>query len=296
MGFLIEGFESADRLSTPFMVAGARYFETMGTRIVAGRDFAAADDGGAEPVLIVNESAAARLSTLTGREALGMGLSFEGPDGPFRRVVGISADAKTSSVRADPVAMVYTPQAQTPGWSRMNLVVRSSAAEPGSVLGAVRSAFRETDPNVPAIGVVTLAEYLDSTLGNERLSAALLGFSAILAVVLAGVGLYGVLSYSVGQRRGELGIRMALGAQTGDVRRMVVRHGMVLALLGAVLGLAGAAASGSLLSGFLFGVSGFDATTYVGVIAILAVVAWAASYIPARRATRVDPLTALRTD
>ena len=296
MGFQIEGFESPDRLSTPFLVAGARYFETMGTPIVAGRDFRAADDGRAEPVLIVNESAAASLRTLTGRDALGMGLSFQGSEGPFRRIVGVAVDAKTSSVRADPVPMVYTPHAQTPGWSRMNLLVRSSAAQPDGVLGAVRLAFRETDPNVPAIGVMTLAAYLDSTLGNERLSAALLGFSAILALVLAGIGLYGVLSYSVGRRRGELGIRMALGAQTGDLRRMVVRHGMVLVLLGAVLGLAGAAASGSLLSGFLFGVSSLDATTYVGVIAILVVVAGAASYIPARRATRVDPLTALRTD
>jgi len=295
-GYQIEGFESPERLSTAFLVAGPRYFETVGTPILAGRDFAVADNERAEPVLIVNESAATELSTLTGREVLGMGLSFAGPDGPFRRIVGVAVDAKTSSVRADPIPMVYTPQAQTPGWSRMTLLVRASSTELASTLGAVRLAFRETDPNVPAIGVMTLTSYLDSTLGNERLSAALLGFSAILAVVLAGVGLYGVLSYSVGQRRGELGIRMALGAQTGDVRRMVVRHGMVLALLGAALGLAGAAAAGSLLSGLLFGVSSFDVTTYVGVIAILAVVACTASYIPARRATRVDPLTALRTD
>jgi len=277
-------------------VAGSRYFKTMGIPMLAGRDFGATDDGRGEPVVILNQRAAERFRSLTGREALGAGISFDGPDGPFGRVVGVAADSRTSSVRADPVPMAYVPHAQTPGWSRMTLLARSSTATTDSALGAVRVAFRETDPNVPVVGVTALSAYLDSTLVNERSSAGLLGFSALLALVLASIGLYGVLSYSVGQRNVELGIRMALGAQTGDVRRMVVRQGMVLVLFGVTLGLAGAAASSSLLSGFLFGISSLDATTYIGAIAILAVAALMACYVPARRATRVDPLTALRSD
>ncbi len=296
MSFNIEGFESPDPLFINLLVAGNRYFETMGIPMVAGRDFAATDDERGEPVVIFNQRAAERFRSLTGREALGAGISFDGPDGPFGRVVGVATDSKTSSVRADPIPMVYLPQAQTPGWSRMTLLARSSTATTGSALGAVRVAFRETDPNVSVVGVAALSDYLDSTLVNERLSAGLLGFSAVLALVLAGIGLYGVLAYSVGRRKRELGIRMALGAQTSDLRRMVVRQGMVLVLLGATLGVAGAAASGSFLSGFLFGVSSLDATTYIAVIAILAVAALIASYVPARRATRVDPLTALRSD
>jgi len=296
MGFHIEGFESPDRLFINFLVAGSRYFETMGIPMLAGRDFGATDDGRGEPVVILNQRAAERFRSLTGREALGAGISFDGPDGPFGRVVGVAADSRTSSVRADPVPMAYVPHAQTPGWSRMTLLARSSTATTDSALGAVRVAFRETDPNVPVVGVTALSAYLDSTLVNERLSAGLLGFSALLALVLASIGLYGVLSYSVGQRNVELGIRMALGAQTGDVRRMVVRQGMVLVLFGVTLGLAAAAASSSLLSGFLFGISSLDATTYIGAIAILAVAALMACYVPARRATRVDPLTALRSD
>ena len=295
-GINIEGFESPDRLSLNFLVAGSRYFETMGIPMVAGRDFGASDDERGEPVLILNQRAAERFRSLTGREALGAGISVNGPEGPFARVVGVATDSKTSSVRADPVPMMYAPHAQVPGWSRMTLLARSATATTDSALGAVRVAFRETDPNVPVVGVVALSEYLDSTLVNERLSAGLLGFSAVLALVLAGIGLYGVLAYSVGRRKVELGIRMALGAQTGDVRRMVVRQGMFLVLVGATLGFAGAAASSSLLSGFLFGISSLDATTYIAVLAILGVVAVMASYVPARRATRVDPLTALRPD
>jgi len=291
--FDIEGVDLPERQVISYMGAGARYFETMGIPMVAGRDFTAADDPRAPPVLIVNQSAANRIRGLSGRDALGAGIRMGEPEGPFARIIGVAADSKTTSVRADPLPMVYLPLAQNQGSARLVLLARSAVA-PAGVLDAVRVAFREIDPNVPAVGVMRLSDYLDSTLGFERLSAGLLTFSAFLALVLASVGLYGVLSYSVGRRRGELGIRMALGAQANDVRRMVVRQGMVLVTIGAILGLAGAAASGSLLAGFLFGVSGLDVTTYVAVIAILAVVAGVASYIPARRATTVDPAITLR--
>lgn len=294
--FDIEGFEVAERPRLSFMATGPRYFETLGISMLAGRDFRTEDELSGEAVVIINQSAADTLRKLTGRAALGTGLRMAQSDQPFARVIGVAADSKTASVRADPVPMIYVPHAQVPGFSRMTLLARTGPASAVSAVGAVRQAIRDTDPDVPAVGVMTLGQYLDSTLGPERLAAGLLTFSAMLALVLASIGLYGVLSYNVGRRRGELGIRMALGAQANDVRRMVVNQGMALVLIGTALGLAGAAASGSLVAGFLFGISSLDGATFVAVIALLALVAWLASYIPARRATRVDPITALRSD
>ncbi len=298
--FAIEGYTPADgeRVGGYVNYVATGYFETMGIRLLRGRAFEPADAFGA-PVVMVNETAAQRLAERTGGDALSARLGFEGPDGDFVPVVGVVADSKVAGPRAAARAQIYVNHDQVSALgmgATMALLVRTGDADPLSVAPEVRQALIETDPNVPVFGLDTLESHLSDALVAERLSARLLGFSAGLALLLASVGLYGVLSYSVTRRRREVGIRIALGARAGAVRGMVVRRGLVLASLGAVLGVAASMAVASALTGLLFGVSGTDPVTYGTVVGLMAIVAMIASYVPARRATRVDPLIALRAE
>ncbi|MCH7824855.1 MAG: ABC transporter permease [Acidobacteria bacterium] len=296
----IEGYapEPGERFETFISYVAAGYFETIGISVVQGRGFRAADAGGPF-VAIVNETGARQLAERTGRNALGARLGFDGPDGDFGEIVGIVADSTVGSLRADPRSQVYLSHDQIAALgmgARMSLVVRTGSVDPLTVLPGVRAAVVETDPNVPVFASNTLEEHLSATLFQERLSATVLGFSAALSLFLASVGLYSVLSYAVARRTKEMGIRMALGARTAQVRHLVVRQGMVVVGIGATIGIGTAFAVSSLLSGFLYGVAGTDPATYAVVIVLLAAVSLLAAYVPARRATRVDPLTALRTD
>ncbi len=290
--------EADERLGSYVSYVASDYFETIGIPIMRGRGFTAADDNG-PPSVVINETAAELLAQLTGRDALGGRIGFDGPDGDFVGIIGIAGDSKVGNLRADPRPQTYLPHAQVAALgmgARMSLLVRTGAADPLGVLPGVRTALQETDPNVPVFDATTLEDHLSATLVRERLSAALLGLSAALALLLAGVGLYGVLSYSVARRTKEMGIRIALGARSDEVRLLVVRHGLLLVAIGVVAGVVASAALAVLLSGFLYGVTGTDPLTYAGVVLVIAVVALAASYVPARRATRVDPLVALRSD
>ncbi|MGD8815783.1 MAG: ABC transporter permease [Acidobacteriota bacterium] len=276
---------------------GAGYFETMGIALVRGRGFTGADDADGEPVIVINERAARRLRDQLVVDPMEVRVSFSGSDGPFARIVGIAADSKNGSLREAARPMAYLPaEQQTEAWYAMVLLARTSGADPEGVVPVVRAAVHEVDPNVPAFSVGTLAGHLSDSLSQERLVAGLVGFAAALALLLASIGLYGVLSYAVTRRTREMGIRMALGARTTSVRYLVVRQALLLMAIGGMLGLVGSLAVGSLLSGFLYGVTAGDPLTYALVVGALVAVALAASYVPARRATRVDPLIALRSE
>jgi predicted permease len=276
--------------SAGFNVVGPRYFQTMGTQLMRGRDFTEADREGAPAVAVVNETLAQML--WPGEDPLGKRLSFEGPQGPFLEVVGVARDGKYRSLGDRPRPYFYQPlfQSYEP---KMTLVVRTSG-DPLSVAGAVREQLRALDPNLPVADVKTLAEQFDLSLLPARVAAWTLGGFGLLALALAAIGIYGVVSFSVAQRTREIGVRMALGARGGDVLRLVLGEGLLVIGVGLLAGLLLALAATRVVAGFLYGVGATDPLTFAGVPILLGAVALAASYIPARRATRVDPMVALR--
>jgi predicted permease len=264
------------------------YFGTMGIPLLRGRDFDASDANG-PAVAIVNQAAAELLDA--GPDPIGVRFRLSGYDTPIE-VIGLARDAKYRTVLEPRRPMVYLPYAGEEYWSQMTLHVRS--ATPLALAAPLRDVARELDPDLPLYGVGTLAGRRDQSLGTERAMATLLAVFALLALALCAVGLYGALSYAVGRRTRELGIRVAVGAGTGEIRRMVLRQGLVLAGIGATIGVAAAFATSGLLQGYLFEVSPTDPLTYGGVAALLLLVAVAACWMPARRATRISPMEALR--
>jgi predicted permease len=240
--------------------------------------------------VIVNEAYARRY--LNGQEALGKRLSFSGGQGPWLEIVGVVRDSKYLTLGEAPEPCVYIPLAQRHE-TGMTLHVRTSAPPVGLVAG-VRQAVQSLEKNLPVTNVRPLDELLIASLYPARMGALLLGVFGALALLLAGVGLYGVMSFSVAQRTREIGVRMALGASRRAVLRLALGEGMKLAAIGVAAGLAVAFAVTQWLSSFLYGVSATDVVTFAGVPALLAVVALLACWIPARRATKVDPLIALR--
>jgi putative ABC transport system permease protein len=267
-----------------------RYFETMGIPLAQGRDFAPHDENEETRVVIVNESLARRF--WPGQSAVGKRLSQGGPDRPFWEIIGVVKDSKYWSIGEDPQPFVYFPMMRNYDGDAA-LLVRATG-DPQSLIGAIRHEVRQLDPNLPVFDAKTMRQHMGLSLLPLRVGAWVAGCFALLALGLTGLGIYGVMSYSVSQRTRELGIRMALGAQALDVLRLVIRQGLVLAFVGLTLGLAGALALTRLMKNVLVGVSTTDAVTFVGVTLLLALVVVMACWIPARRATKVDPLTALR--
>ncbi len=282
--------EGGEGTSTGSNVVGPRYFQTMGTSLVRGRDFNDADRMGAPAVAVVNETLAARL--WPGEDALGKRLSFDGPKGPFLEVVGVARDGKYRSLGDRSRPYFYRPLMQTYD-PRMTLVVRTSG-EPAALAGSVREQLRALDPNLPVAEMRTLEEQFDTSLLPARIAAWTLGGFGLLALCLAAIGIYGVVSYSVAQRTREIGVRMALGAGRGDVLRLVMGEGLSVVGLGMAAGLLLAFAATRVLGGFLYGVGATDPVTFAGVPLLLGTIALAAGYLPARRATKVDPMVALR--
>lgn len=274
-----------------YRVCSSRYFETMGIPIMRGRSFTEQDRADAPPVVIVNETLAKRYWPNT--DAVGKRMRFAGPldQNPWMQVVGIIPDVKHElSVPVTPE--YYLPHAQD-SWSSMVLVAKTSV-DPTSMAGSMRQQVWSLDKDQPVFDVRTMEEVRALSVSIHSFSSVSLGIFAGIALLLAAIGIYGVMSYAVTQRTQEIGIRMALGARTGDVMRMVVRNGMTLALIGVVAGLAGAYGVTRLLGSLLFGVSPTDLLTFGSVTLGLLLVALLACYIPARRATKVDPLVALR--
>ncbi len=279
---------SADSVSTN--VIGPRYFQTMGIGFLQGRDFNAQDTEGQPLVVIVNEAFVRR--HFPSESVLGRRLSFSGPEGPWREIVGVVRTSKYYSLGEGPTPVTYLPLPQNHE-TGMTLHVRT-AADPTTIVGAIRSETQSLEKNLPLATPERMTDRVSNSLYAARMGAILLGVFGGLALLLASIGLYGVMAFAVSRRTRELGIRVALGARPGDVFRLVLRQGMTLVIAGVVLGLAVAAMVTRLLTSFLYGVSTTDALTFTAIPVLLTVVALLACYLPARRATKVEPLVALR--
>jgi putative ABC transport system permease protein len=265
------------------------YFRTLRVRLASGRLLTDGDSMTAPPVVLINDTAAARF--FPGRDPLGQQIAFWGAR---RTIVGVLGSEKIFGVTETAPIAVYAPLAQTPGASEA-LIVRTSA-DPATLGGTIRSAIREIDPGLAVFGVEPLADTVSASVGEQRFVMLLLGIFAGLALLLAAIGIHGVLSYDVAQRTREIGIRMALGAPPARVTALVVSQGARLSAIGLVLGVVFGAVFARALAGLLFGVTATDAATFALVVAILGAVAMLATWIPARRAVRVDPLAALRQE
>jgi putative ABC transport system permease protein len=277
---------------TQHRVATPGYFAAIGTALRQGRLFTERDDAQAPPVVLVNEAMARRF--FPGREPVGGRLKFGGGERETLEIVGVVADVKNDDLeeRADPA--VYVPYAQQP-WGTMNLIVRAPQ-EPAHLAAAVRGEVRALDRHVPVSQVKTLRRMIDERASPKRVLTWTLGVFAAVALLLAAMGIYAVMSYAVSQRTPEIGLRLALGARGPDILWLVIRQGLRLTLTGVAIGLAGALALTRALSFFLYGVTATDPLTFTGAALLLAGVALVACWIPARRATRVDPMIALRYD
>jgi len=286
-----EGQDASDPRAGRFVqigVVGDGYFEATGISLLRGRNFGPVDTVDTPQVVIVNETMARRF--WPDQDPIGRRFRFFGQQ-QLTEVVGIARDSKYNFLGEDATPYLYQTLRQAPD-AAVTLVVRAS--EPQVALGAVRSAIQAMEPTMPLTGVFTMAALIDQGLWAARLGATLLGVFGLLALVLAAVGVYGVMAYAVSLRAREIGVRMALGASTGQVRREVLRQGLLLSGIGVLLGTAAGAAVTPFVVGLLYGVSPYDPSTLIGVPAVLLAVAVLAVYIPARRASRVDPAVALR--
>jgi macrolide transport system ATP-binding/permease protein len=294
----IEGRPGARGANVPVsMVASVEhdYFGAMGIPVVAGRPFGERDDERAPQVVVVNETFARRFygGPDPAREALGKRMSFAGDTGPWAEIVGVAKDGKYWTIGEAPQLFVYSPLSQRYS-ATATLVVRTAGGDPRALIPAVNAEVRALDPALPLFDAKTFEEHMGLSLFPARVAAALLGGFGVLALLLAGMGVYGVVSYAAAQRTREIGIRMALGAQGRDVLRLVATSGMLLVAAGVLLGLAGAFALTRFMESVLYGVSATDPLTFALVVVLLAAVALLACLVPARRATKVDPMVALR--
>jgi predicted permease len=293
----VEGQEPVRGANAPTaMVArvGLNYFETMGIPLLDGRDFGEQDNQETPRVVIVNEAFARRFFPGPNpvEAAVGKRVSFASVEGPFMQIIGVAKDGKYFNIAEEPRPFIYSSLLQVYGST--TIVIARTMSDPSAMIGAIRSEVQKLDRNLPVFDVKTLTEHMRLSLFPTRVAAAMLGGFGLLALTLAAIGIYGVMSYSVAQRTREVGIRMALGAQAGDVLKLVVKQGMALVSAGVALGLGAAYLLTSLMSSVLFGVSATDPLTFIVIPLILTGVTLGACFVPARRATRVDPMIALR--
>ena len=287
----LEGQDASDRRAgrlVQITVASSHYLETLGIALVRGRTISDSDQPNTPSAVVINETMAKRF--WPDQDAIGKRFKFFGQEN-FQQVVGIAKDSKYNFIGEDPTPYIYqaTTQVYQP---QLSLFVR--APNPQAVIGTVRGEVQQLDRNLPLTGVFTLNDIFDQSLWAPRMGASLLAVFAGLSLVLAVIGIYGVMAYSVSQRTRELGIRMALGASRADVVRLVVLQGLRLTITGVIVGLAVSFAVTRLVATLLFSVSPTDLLTFIAVPALLALAALGASYLPARRATRIDPMIALR--
>jgi putative ABC transport system permease protein len=296
ISFEIEGRPMApkDHPSAEFFTTGVGYFRTMGIPIIKGRDFDDRDKHGSTPVVIVSETFARQI--FPNEDPIGKrirpGISTIEDKPPLREIVGIVGDVRNQNLSTESKQAYYVPQTQVP-FNQLVAVVKTNG-EPHSMISAVTKDVGAMDADVPLFGVKSMDEYLSASVAAPRFNTTLLSIFAGVALVLTIVGLYGVMSYSVVQRTNEIGIRLALGAQSRDVLLMIIKQGSKLIIVGLVIGLAGAFAATRVIASLLFGVTTKDPFTFVAAAVLLAIVALLACYVPAWRATKVDPLEALR--
>ncbi|HYP25258.1 MAG TPA: ABC transporter permease [Blastocatellia bacterium] len=290
-----------EQINSTFRVCRPGYFATMGIPLIAGRDFTDRDTNDAPGAVVINETLAR--THWPGEDPLGKRITLADPrrDPKWLTVVGVVKDVKQREWAAEPKNELYLPFQQVrsyfegtaPFSSYMTLIVRTST-DPLALSDAARDAVWSIDRNLPVSSMASLDQVVSDAVWQERFNLLLIGAFAALAMILAAVGIYGVLSFSVTQRTQEIGIRMAMGAQRSDVLRLVIGQGMTLTLIGVAVGLAGAFALTRWLSSLLYGVSATDPLTFAGISLLFGAVALLASYIPARKAMNVDPMVALR--
>jgi predicted permease len=276
--------------------AGPRYFETLGTPLIQGREFTEQDQEKTEPVVVVNETFVRRLmpNASSPSDAIGKRVSFNSASGPFRKIVGVARDGKYFNIAEDARPFIWAPMTQD--YSSNGILTVRTDGNPESLLAAVRKEVQALDQNLPLFDVKSLTDHMRLALFPAKVAATVLGVFGFVALLLSAIGIYGITSYTVAQRTHEIGIRLALGAQLSDVLKLVLSHGLKLTLIGAALGLFGAYLATRAITSVLYGVSATDPLTF-GVVSFLLIgVALLACYVPSRRATRVDPLIALRNE
>ena len=270
------------------------YFRAMGIPVKHGRAFTDNDGAGAPLVLLVNQALAER--DFPGESAVGKRVTFGRTDNNQQpvwfEIVGITANVRSLELREEPQPEVYFSAKQNP-FINMSVVIRSTV-EPSSLAASVRQVVSEVNKSVPVADIRTMEHIVSESVTQPRFNLFLLGLFSFIALLLSAAGIYGVTAYTVTQRTHELGIRLALGAQVGDVLKMILGQGMAVIGVGLVLGLVSAFALTRLLRSLLFGVGENDPLTFAAISLVLLLVALVACYIPARRATKVDPLVALR--
>jgi predicted permease len=268
------------------------FFDTVGTPLLRGRLFTAADDANAPPVAIINDRMARRL--WPGQDAVGRRFKLGGAaaNTPWFTVVGIAGDMRRQGPEQEPTPQMFESLAQNP--SRLVTLLVRTSTDPVHTIGAVQAAARQVEKDAPVYGATTLDERLARFNALRRFQTSLLMAFALVALLLAAVGIYGLIRYSIAIRRREISIRIAVGAQRSDIVRMILGEGLSLSLIGLALGLAGAMWLGQLLSGLVFGVTATDAPTFIAVSVLLTGVAMIASYLPARLAARIDPVAGLK--
>ncbi|HEX4637910.1 MAG TPA: ABC transporter permease [Chthoniobacterales bacterium] len=294
-GFIPEGrpLTVDENRDAMFSAITGDYFRALQIPLLAGRIFEVRDNADAPKVVIINEAIAKRHFG-SAAAAIGKRLSIWRDEKFMREIVGVVGDTKTSSLTGEGGAQIYVPNAQEK-FNLMGLVIRT-AGDPAAFAATLRHEVQALDKDQPIYNVRTMDDVVANSLGTRRVSMQLFTVFAIAALLLAAIGIYGVMAYTVTQRTQEIGIRMALGAQKSDVLRLVVRHGMILTVIGVVAGLVGAFALTRVIANLLFGVGASDPATFIAISLLLLTVAFIACYLPARRATLVDPIQALRAE
>jgi putative ABC transport system permease protein len=266
---------------------GGNYFSAMGIRLMRGRTFTERDTKDSPGVVIISDTMARK--HWPSEDPIGKRIK---PGSKLLEIVGVVSNVRSLGLDRDQVPMIYLPHRQNPRGT-MRLVVKT-ASDPMGLAGAVRKEVYRLDKNQPVAEVATMEEVVRNSIGARRILAALMGSFAVLALVLAGVGIYGVMAYSVVQRRHEIGIRVAMGASRAAILRMILGQGLRLLVIGLAVGLAGAVGLSRVIASQLYGVSALDPLTFCGVVVVLASLALLACYLPARRAVKGNPMDALR--
>ena len=293
-GVTIEGHQAqpGEDSEININIVALNYLRTMGIPLMRGRDFAAQDNESAPRVAIINDAMAH--SYWPDQDPIAKRISFSGPKGPFVEIAGVVKTGTYRTIGEASIPYIYLPLAQNRA-GQFTIIART-AGNPIALAAALRVEVQALDKSLPVFDIKTMNEHIGEALSQERMIATLLGIFGSLALLLAGVGIYGVMSYSVTQRRREIGVRMALGAESRDILKLIVGRGLMLTLSGVGIGLAAALALTRVAAGMLFGVSATDPLTFVAISVLLTGVALAASFVPARRASRVDPMVALRCE
>jgi putative ABC transport system permease protein len=285
------------RADAPVRVIGTDYFKTMGIPLKQGRVFDQAEQLNSQPVVVVNERFASKY--FPGQNVIGKritpGFAADNSGNKMRAIIGVVGNVKHLSLKNEDSPEMYLPRTQIP-FDIMSLVVRTSVSDPSTLTAAIRKELAAIDPSIPLISVRVFDEYIARSLARPRFNALLLSIFAGSALLLTAIGIYGVMAYSVAQRTNEIGIRIALGAAQSNIFRLIIGQAMTVVAISIIIGLAGAFAATRLLNSLLFGVTAWDPLTFGAIVILISLVAFLAAWFPARRATLLDPIQALRAE